>query len=62
MKIMYTVVAFKNGKVIEEKKYMSFKEGRERVSQLERVAHKTHSLLNVVLFENEIKLLERFFG
>nr|DAV85203.1 MAG TPA: protein of unknown function (DUF4635) [Caudoviricetes sp.] len=34
----------------------------KRVSELEKVAHKTHSLLNVVLFENDVKLLERFFG
>lgn len=60
--IMYTVETVCHGKVIETNKYRNFEVARKRVTQLEKVAHKTHSLLNVVLFENEVKLLERFFG
>lgn len=59
---MYTVEILSKGAVVKTETYASFKEARIRVTQLEKVAHKTHSLLNVVLIEDNIKLLERFFG
>lgn len=62
MKTMYTVEIFSNGELVKAEKYTSFKEARIRVTQFEKVAHKTHSLLNVVLIEDNVKLLERFFG
>lgn len=59
---MYTLETLSHGEVIKTEKYDSFEEARKRVSQMEKDSHKTHSLLNVVLFENGLKLLERFFG
>lgn len=59
---MYTLKTLSHGEVIKTEKYREIEEARKRVTQLEKVAHKMHSLLNVVLFENDVKLLERFFG
>ena len=59
---MYKVEILSHGKLINSEKYENYEVARKRVTQLEKVAHKTHSLLNVVLFENDVKLLERFFG
>jgi hypothetical protein len=59
---MYKVETLSHGKLIKSENYDNYEVARKRVTQLEKVAHKTHSLLNVVLFENDVKLLERFFG
>lgn len=44
---MYTVEMSCHGEVIKTEKYSNFEVARKRVTQLEKVAHKTHSLLNV---------------
>lgn len=61
-KEQYTVVAFQHGELIRNEHYSKFEDARKRVTQIEREAHKSHSLLNVVLFEDNVKILERFFG
>lgn len=61
-KIMYTVKTLSHGELIRTENYRSYDDARKRVYKIEIEAHKTHSLLNVVLFEDDVKLLERFFG
>lgn len=58
----YIIEVLSHGELIRTEHCIKFEDARKRVSQIEREAHKSHSLLNVVLFEDHVKIIERFFG
>lgn len=58
----YIIEVLTHGELIRTEHFSKFEDVRKRISQIEKESHASHSLLNVVVFEDHVKLFERFFG